>query len=118
MTNQHSEFNPDYSYHPGIFLEEELEVKGMTQAELAKRSGITTKTINSIIKGSASISSETAVILECVLGKSASYWLGLDSQYQIHKAKEENDEHLRKEIGLLSELDLKSLIKNGWIKPF
>ena len=56
--------------------------------------------------------------MECVLGKSASYWLGLDSQYQIHKAKEENDEHLRKEIGLLEELDLKSLIKNDWIKPY
>ncbi|APD91022.1 addiction module HigA family antidote [Alteromonas sp. I10] len=118
MTNQHSEFNPDYSYHPGIFLEEELEVKGMTQAELAKRSGITAKTINSIIKGSASISSETAVILECVLGKSASYWLGLDSQYQIHKAKVENDELLSKEISFLDELDLKCLIKERWIEQF
>ena len=118
MTFHQTEFAPDYALHSGVFLEEELESLSMSQAELAKRSGLTPKTINSIIKGSASISSETAVILESVLGKSATYWINLESQYQIHKAGEDKDAQLEKEIGLLDELDLRSLIKEKWINKF
>ncbi len=118
MTIRQTEYTPDYAVHSGVFLEEELESSSMSQAELAKRSGLTPKTINSIIKGSASISSETAVILESVLGKSAAYWINLESQYQIFKASEDKNEQLKNEIGLLGELDLNSLIKEKWINKF
>tara|TARA_R110001583_G_scaffold195511_1_gene374766 strand:- start:21936 stop:23054 length:1119 start_codon:yes stop_codon:yes gene_type:complete len=113
-----NEFQPDYYYHPGVFLEEELENIGMSQAELSKRTGITTKTINFIIKGSASISSETAINLEVVLGKPASYWLNLDSQYQIAIATEEKDKLLNNELNVLNEIELKELISAKWIKWF
>ena len=98
MTFHENEFSPDYPLHAGIFLEEELESISMSQAELAKRSGLTPKTINSIIKGSASISSETAVILSSVLGKSANYWINLETHFQISKANLENDAQLKEEV--------------------
>lgn len=116
MTFHENEFSPDYPLHAGIFLEEELESISMSQAELAKRSGLTPKTINSIIKGSASISSETAVILSSVLGKSANYWINLETHFQISKANLENDAQLKEEVSFLDELDLKVLINKKWIR--
>lgn len=118
MNTLSNEFFPDYALHPGVFLEEELESQSMPQSELAKRTGITPKTVNSIIKGGAPISSDTAVIFESVLGKSASYWINLESQYQIHRANMEKDKKLTKELSILKELDLRSLIKNKWITKF
>ena len=39
-------FNPDYAIAPGESLREELEALQMTQAELAERTGLSTKHIN------------------------------------------------------------------------
>ena len=44
-------FNPDYTVAPGETLLETLESLGMKQAELAERTGLSTKHINGIIKG-------------------------------------------------------------------
>lgn len=115
---QYSEFSPDYYIHPGHFLEEELEILGLKQTDLAKRSGLTNKTINAIIKGNAPISPDTAVILEAVLGKPAVYWLNLDSLYQVKKASEVQYKLLQKNTSLLKEIDSAGMIKQKWIAQY
>lgn len=116
MIDKHSggEFNPDYNIHPGDFLEEELESKGLKQSDLAKRTGLTNKTINTIIKGSASISPDTAVALETVLGKPAVYWLNLEAIYQVKKVNEAQEKLLLEDIYVLDIIDIKSMISKGW----
>lgn len=114
----HSEFTPDYYVHPGDILEEELEVKGLKQTDLAKRTGLTNKTINAIIKGNAPISPDTAVILEAVLGKPAVYWLNLDAMYQVKKANETQYKSLQKNISLLDKIDLAGMVKQKWISKY
>lgn len=117
MTDKAScgEFNPDYHVHPGIILEEELESKGLKQSDLAKRTGLTNKTINTIIKGSASISPDTAVALEAVLGKPAVYWLNLDAGYQVIEVNKIHDKLLLKDVDILNSIDIKSLISEKWM---
>lgn len=82
-----SEYNPDYVSPPGETLEELLAEKGMSQAELAKRTGRRTKTVNQIIKGIAPITPETAIQLERVLGAPASFWNNRERKYQEYLAR-------------------------------
>lgn len=100
---------------PGKILEDLLFSIGMPQAELAKRTGITARTINSIIKGTSSISPETAMNLEVVLGYSAKYWLKLETEYQLQKLNDAKNETLKKELPFLEKIHVKEMVKKGWI---
>lgn len=75
-------FVPDYLVPPGEVLEDYLEDLGMTQAELADRTGLAKKTINEIIKAKSAITPDTALKLERTLGRPAHFWSSLERQYQ------------------------------------
>ena len=64
-----SHYIPPIAIHPGETLLEFLEGEDMTQVQLANRTGLTTKTINEIIKGKNPVSHETALKLSIVLAK-------------------------------------------------
>ncbi len=58
-----NQYTPDVVSPPGETLLEILEDRGMSQAELAERTGRPKKTINEIIKGKAALTPETAIQL-------------------------------------------------------
>lgn len=89
---------------PGDTIQDTIDEIGMSQAELAERLGRSIPKINELIKGKASITKDTAVKLEYVLGIPASFWLNLERNYQ--------DELL--EIGQLEFLE--ECV--SWIKAF
>jgi len=112
MTNYQS----DLAIHPGEFLEEVLEDIGMSQAELSKRVGRPIQAINEIIKGKKSITSATAIELEDVLKIPAHIWIGLESEYQIVKAREQEIEQMQEETALLPNFPYLELSKIGLVK--
>lgn len=114
--NIKSQFAPDYAVPPGETLLETLKTIGMSQAELAERTGRPKKTINEIIKGKAAITSETALQLERVLGVPASFWNNLEWNYQETLARLNEQRKLQKEIKWLEKIPISALVKNGWIK--
>jgi HTH-type transcriptional regulator/antitoxin HigA len=75
-------FKPNYAVRPGETLKETLESLGMTQAELAQRTGRPKKTINEIVRGKAAITPEMAIQLDRVLRIPASFWNNLERNYQ------------------------------------
>jgi HTH-type transcriptional regulator/antitoxin HigA len=77
----------DLAIHPGEILEEELEARELTQAALARAMGRPAQAINEIVRGRKSISAETAIGLEEVLGIEASLWLNLQAQYDLTVAR-------------------------------
>ncbi len=87
---------PNYAIPPGETLRETLEAIGMTQTELAKRSGHPKKTINEIIAGKTTITADTALQLERVLGVPASFWNNLEKNYQETKARLKEEERIEK----------------------
>jgi len=101
--NQERTYHSNYAVHPGSTLEDELNYLGISQVELAARSGLTKKHINEIINKKASISPETALKFEKVLGLKASFWLAYQRNYDEATARIEADSHLEKEIELLPE---------------
>lgn len=84
---------------PGrILLEEFLKPMGITQAELARRTGIPASRLTEIIKGRRAITAETALALGIVFKMEARFWLNLQSNYDLRRAQMEREAELRKRI--------------------
>ena len=109
-------YHSDLAIHPGEFLEEILDDIGMSQVELSNRIGRPTQTINEIIKGKKSITSKTALELEDVLKVPAHIWVGLESEYQVVKAKAEEQEQMQEETKLLKKFPYADLVKLKFVK--
>ncbi len=91
-----NDFHPDYIVPPGATLSDLLEERGMYQAELAGRIGLSTKTLNEIIKGKAPITPETALHLENVFGVPARFWNNREVLYrEAIERVEEREQILR-----------------------
>jgi addiction module HigA family antidote len=77
---------PDDAIAPGEFLWEEIEARGFSQNELAKRMRRPMNTINEIINGKKAITVETSLQLEEVMPEiPARFWLSLETDYQFTK---------------------------------
>lgn len=109
---------PNYASPPGDTLQEVLEERGMSQAELAERTGRPKKTINEIINGKAAITPETALQFERVLGISASFWNNRERHYREALARIEEEERLQKQVSWLNAFPVKAMIKLGWIQCY
>jgi len=73
--------------HPGDTVAEYLEFNDWSQSELARRTGLTPKTISEICNGKGPISPSTAIALERVLERPAHFWLNLQRQYDEAAAR-------------------------------
>lgn len=109
------QYVPDYLVTPGEVLEEYLEGFGMTQAELAARTGLTKKTVNEIIKGKSPITPETALKLERSLGRPAHFWNNLERQFQEDRTRFSEEIRLSSQLDWLKKVPVNHLIKLGWI---
>lgn len=116
MSKKRNQFVPDYVVPPGDTLLETIVALGMSQAELAERSGRPKKTINEIIKGKAAITAETALQFETVLGIPASFWNNLEQNYQETLARINETKKLQQQINWLKKIPISHLVKRGWIR--
>jgi HTH-type transcriptional regulator/antitoxin HigA len=113
-----NQFVPDYAIAPGETLLDTIEALGMSQAELAERTGRPKKTINEIIKGKAPITPETALQLERVLSVPARFWNNLENNYRETVARIAEQERLQEHVAWLKEIPVNALVKQGWIRSF
>lgn len=77
--------------HPGSLLAEELEVRDMSQRELARRIGRPYQVINEIVRGRKAITAETALQLESEFGTPAYLWLSLQADYDLDMARRKKE---------------------------
>lgn len=106
-------FEPDWVTEPGEHLQETLDALGMTQRDLAERTGYTTKHVNWLVSGKARITPDAALRLERVTNVPARFWNNLESQYQQRKARLEANAAAQADVGWLKELPLTELRKRG-----
>ena len=114
-TNQ--EIYSDLAVPPGEYLSEITEEMGMSQAELARRMGRPVQAISEIANGSKSITPDTALQLEQVLGVPAHIWTGLEAEYQLTKARGEAVQQVEQETDLAVRFPYPEIAKLGWVKP-
>jgi HTH-type transcriptional regulator / antitoxin HigA len=113
---QKTAYKPDYVSPPGETLQETLDMLGLSQAELAERTGRPKKTINEIIQGKAAITPETALQLELVLRVPATFWLAREAKYRASLARQEEDARMEKDVDFLSHVPIREMVQFGWIE--
>jgi len=92
--------------HPGeILLLEFLEPLGVSQYRLAKDINVSPRRINEIVKGTRSITANTALRLARYFGTSERFWLNLQSHYDLEIERDRFGASLRKEVHVLVKTD-------------
>src|SRR5262249_59314183 len=88
--------------HPGeILLEEFLSPLGVSQYRLAKETSVPARRINEIVRGSRSISADTALRLGRYFSTSEQFWLNLQAHYDLEVQKDRLGDRLRREVKVL-----------------
>lgn len=105
----------DLPIPPGELLAEELDARGMTQKELADRTGRPEQTISEIINGKKAITHDTALELDKVLGIPAQLWANLESSYQLTQARNRQLSEIERYTDWLSDFPIKDLQKMGYL---
>ena len=73
--------------HPGETVSEYLDFQGWSQRDLARRSGLTPKTISEICNSKAPITPVTALAFEKVFQRPAHFWLNLQRHFDEAEAR-------------------------------
>ena len=85
--------------HPGEILNEEfLNPMGISQNKLGQDLGVSPRRINEIVHGKRSVTADTALRLSIYFGNSATFWLGLQMDYDLDVAEDTLSSKLHKEI--------------------
>ena len=75
--------------HPGdILLYDFMMPYEISQNALARSMGVSPRRINEIVKGTRNITAATAVGLEAIIGPTAEFWMALQADYDIARARE------------------------------
>lgn len=75
-------YTPDYGIKVGDLLRRELGARGLSQAELAARTGLSTKHVNQVVQGVVPLSTSTALLIERALGLSAELLTAIEAGHQ------------------------------------
>lgn len=81
--------------HPGEYLAEQLQVLGMSAAELARRLKVPTNRITEILNGQRSVTGDTALRLGHFFRTSPEFWLNLQKIFELRLAEEKSGEMIK-----------------------
>lgn len=110
-----NEYLPTEVSPPGTTLREVLDEREISQSDLATRMGRPKKTISEIINGKASITPETALELELVLGIPATFWNARERDYRTFLARLEQARRMSRQLKWSKNFPIGALAKEGWI---
>ena len=109
-------YEPDLVLPPGDTLAEVLADLGMTQTDLARRTGLSVKHINQIVNGAAPITPETSLLLERATGVVARVWNNLEVAFREFESRREEDSRLEGDLEWLQQLPVAEMVRRGWIR--
>ena len=92
--------------HPGEMLKDELQARGLSQKKFATIIGMPYTVFNEIVNGKRSITTDTALKIEAATGIAANIWCGLQADYDMQTARNNNKltailENIRKAVAVL-----------------
>jgi len=117
-TRERYSYEPDYAVPPGATLAETIESLGMTQRELAIRTGLNPVSISRILDGEQPITYETANKLEMATGVPARFWNNREAQYRETLAKLQEREQMRADLDWLKLIPVKELQSRGLVGAY
>jgi addiction module HigA family antidote len=73
--------------HPGEFLREILEERGISQAQFARAIDVAPMRISHVVRGTRPVTAELALLFGRAFGQSPQYWLNLQTAYDLKLAE-------------------------------
>lgn len=116
MATATDRYSPDHAVPPGWILGERLDVEGISHAEFARRCGRSPKLISEIVSGKAPLGPETALQFEKVLGIDAGIWLGIESAYRLHRARETEAHDAAASAEWVKAFPVRDLVRRGCLE--
>jgi HTH-type transcriptional regulator/antitoxin HigA len=108
-------YQSDLAIPPGEYLLEAAADLGLKQADLACRMGRPVQAISEIVKGIKAITPDTALQLEEVLGVPAHIWTGLESDYQLIRARQQAEQKIEQEAADVGRFPYAEMARRGWV---
>ena len=102
-------------YHPGETLAEKLNEMGMGVKEFAVRTCKPEKTIIAVIKGDSAITTEMAVLFECVTKIPAKMWIKMQRRYDEYLVRINREKQAYEEIEWMERFPIEEMVRLGWI---
>ena len=85
--------------HPGeVLLEEFLTPMGISQNRIARNMGVPPRRINEIVLGKRAVTADTALRLARYFGTSEEFWMGLQADFDLEKARKKLGNRLQQEV--------------------
>jgi len=84
--------------YPGEVLKEELTERGLTAHAVALKLRVPANRLTDIINAKRGISPDTALRLSQLLGPSATFWMNLQSQFDLASPERANGARIRAEV--------------------
>ena len=103
----------DHATGVADLLRRELDARGLSQAELARRTELSTKHVNQLLQGNSALTADVATRLERVLGLSAEMLARHDGRARAVSARAASVRELEQEADWLDALPVKELHKHG-----
>ena len=82
--------------HPGVFLKEILDELGISQNAFAQAIGVSPMRVSHVIKGTRPVTAELALLFGKAFGQTPSYWLNLQTSYDLKTAEKAMVQKVRK----------------------
>jgi HTH-type transcriptional regulator / antitoxin HigA len=115
MNIEELQLRKKYVSPPGNTIIEVIDNLGMKQSELAVRMGWKPNKVNRLIKGVDPLTSNTALLLERVLGIKKSFWLNRELLYREEQAKIKEAESLLDYRAFYEQFPYKELQNRGYL---
>jgi len=85
--------------HPGeVLMEEFLIPLALSQNKLGHELGVSPRRINEIVHGKRRVTADTALRLAIYFGNSASFWLGLQMDYDLDSVIDADMNNIQAEV--------------------
>ncbi len=84
--------------HPGRTLAAELAARGLSSNALALKLRVPANRLSDIVRGQRAISAETALRLGRYFGTGAEFWVSLQANYDLARARQEMGETIAREV--------------------
>jgi HTH-type transcriptional regulator / antitoxin HigA len=107
---------PAQTFHPGVFIKEEIDERGWTQGDLAAIIGRPIQVVNELIAGKKAITADTARALGEAFGTGPEFWMNLESSWRLSQATPA-DALIGRRAKLFGVAPVQELVRRNWIAP-
>ena len=83
-----------FAIHPGYHIAEELQARGVSQAELARALRVPASRVSEVIRGRRSVNADFALRLGRWMGTGPDIWLNLQKTYDVRIAEREHGDDI------------------------